>query len=325
MQLNRLVQAILRHRFAGQATEPDMAVAATRLLRAAVLPNPWHNPSTWPQWQRLLPHVLTATDASRALEHAGDDVAWLLTEAAHYLQRRGEPAVSLPLFQRAFERRRETLGDQHPDTLTSGRRLALNLRALGQYELARQLSEDTLIRSRRVLGDEHPDTLTSASNLAANLRGLGQYEAARQLDQDVLTRRRKVLGDDHPDTLMSAGTSRPTYEGQGTTKRHDNLIRTPCPGSGECWVTTTPTPSDRPATSPPTCEGWASTRRHGDSMKTSDSTAQDARSNTPPDADLGQPPRRRPPGTRPAQDSQSSTRQRHQTSPPGFWQLIVAA
>ena len=152
VQLHRLVQAILRNRSAGEAAESDMAVAAVTLLRAAVPPDPWHDPGTWPQWRRLLPHVLTATDASRALDHAGDDVAWLLNEAAHYLQRRGEPAVSLPLFERALELRRGMLGEQHPDTLASARRLALNLRALGQYEVARQLNEHTLARSRRVLG-----------------------------------------------------------------------------------------------------------------------------------------------------------------------------
>ncbi len=204
VQLHRLVQAILRSRSAGEAAEPDMAVAAVTLLRAAVAPDPWHNPGTWPQWQRLLPHVLTATNASRALDHASDDVAWLLNTAATYLQRRGEPAVSLPLFERALKLRRGMLGEQHSDTLNSARRLALNLRALGRYEVARRLNEDTLSRSRQVLGEDHPDTLTSTSNLAANLRGLGHYEAAQRLDEDVLTRRREMLGKEHPDTLMSA-------------------------------------------------------------------------------------------------------------------------
>ncbi len=140
LQLHRLVQAILRTRSAGEAAKPDMALAAITLLRAAVPPDPWHNPGTWPHWRRLLPHVLTATDTSHALDHAGDDVAWLLNKAATYLQRRGEPAVSLPLFERALQLRRGMLGQQHPDTLTSARSLALNLRALGQYEQARQLN-----------------------------------------------------------------------------------------------------------------------------------------------------------------------------------------
>ncbi|MGH4008962.1 MAG: FxSxx-COOH system tetratricopeptide repeat protein [Pseudonocardiaceae bacterium] len=214
-QLHRLVQAILRNRSASEAAEPDMAVAAVTLLRAAVPPDPWHNPGTWPQWRRLLPHVLTATDASRALDHAGDDVAWLLIQAATYLQRRGEPAVSLPLFERALELRRGMLGEQHPDTLTSARRLALNLRALGQYELARRLNEDTLARSRRMLGEDHPDTLTSANNLALDLWALRQYEAARRLVQDILARRRRVLGEEHPDTLTSTSNLAANLRGLG--------------------------------------------------------------------------------------------------------------
>ena len=215
VQLHRLVQAILRTRSAGETAEPDMAVAAVTLLRAAVPPDPWDNPGTWPQWRGLLPHVVTATDTSRALDHAGDDVAWLLNKAATYLQRRGEPAVSLPLFERALQLRRGMLGQQHPDTLISARSLALNLRALGQYELARRLNEDTLVRSRRVLGEEHPDTLTSANNLALDLWALRQYEAARRLVQEILARRRRVLGEEHPDTLTSASNLAANLRGLG--------------------------------------------------------------------------------------------------------------
>ncbi|MGH8571307.1 MAG: FxSxx-COOH system tetratricopeptide repeat protein, partial [Gammaproteobacteria bacterium] len=203
LQLHRLVQAILRARSAAEAAEPDLAVAAIRLLRAAVPPDPWDNLGTWPQWRRLLPHTLTATDAGRSLDDAGDDVAWLLNAAALYVLTRGEPAASLPLIERAFELRRRVLGEEHPTTLTSANSLALNLRGLGQYEAARRLDEDTLTRRRRVLGEEHPHTLTSANNLAADLWGLGEYEAARRLDEDTLTRRRRVLGEEHPHTLTS--------------------------------------------------------------------------------------------------------------------------
>jgi Tetratricopeptide repeat len=72
----------------------------------------------------------------------------LLNKAATYLQRCGEPAVSLPLFERALELRRGMLGEQHPDTLTSASHLAADLRALGQHEAAHQLDEDTQTRRR---------------------------------------------------------------------------------------------------------------------------------------------------------------------------------
>jgi hypothetical protein len=75
------------------------------------------------------------------------------------------------------------LGENHPHTLTSASNLALDLHALGQYEQARQLQQDTLTRRRRVLGDDHPRTLTSARNLAADLRALGREGEANQLEE----------------------------------------------------------------------------------------------------------------------------------------------
>ncbi|MGH3686354.1 MAG: tetratricopeptide repeat protein [Pseudonocardiaceae bacterium] len=153
LQLHRLVQAILRARSAAGAAEPDLAVTAVRLLRAAVPSESWNNLDIWPEWRRLLPHALTATDPSRALDDAGDDVAWLLNVAALYLQTRGEPAASLPLTERALGLRRRMLGEEHPDTLLSANNLAANLWALDPHEAAHQLDEDTETRRRRAAGN----------------------------------------------------------------------------------------------------------------------------------------------------------------------------
>jgi hypothetical protein len=57
------------------------------------------------------------------------------------------------------------LGENHPGTLASANNLAADLRALGEYQAARELDEDTLARSRRVLGEAHPGTLVSAATL----------------------------------------------------------------------------------------------------------------------------------------------------------------
>jgi hypothetical protein len=126
LQLHRLVQAILRSRLAYKA-ESEMALAAVRLLRAAVPSEPWANPATGPEWRRLLPHALTATNSSRDLDCEDGDVAWLLDRAAAYLLGRGEQAAALPIGQRALELRRRVLGEDHPDTLSSANSLATNL------------------------------------------------------------------------------------------------------------------------------------------------------------------------------------------------------
>ena len=110
------------------------------------------------------------------------------TGPPRYRQTRGEPRAALPLLQRAYAINRARLGDDHPDTLASANNLATDLRALGEYQQARDLDEDTLARRRRVLGDDHPDTLASANNLAATCARWVSYQQARNLDEDTLTR-----------------------------------------------------------------------------------------------------------------------------------------
>jgi tetratricopeptide (TPR) repeat protein len=203
LQLHRLVQALLRDSpITTPTAEGDMSTVVRRLLREAVPADPWDNPASWPAWRQLLPHVFAVTTSTT--DNDSGEVSWLLNCAAAYLQTRGEPRPARVLFARAHQLYRDRLGEDHPDTLLSAGNLAGNLWALGEYQQAHTLNEDTLTRKRRVLGNDHPDALASANNLAANLRALGEYQQARTLNEDTLTRRRRVLGNDHPDTLASA-------------------------------------------------------------------------------------------------------------------------
>jgi Tetratricopeptide repeat len=149
-----------------------------RLLRAGVPEDPWNNPSTWPTWRLLLPHVLAVTDPTRPLDTIESDVSWLLDRAGTYLQARGAPALAQPLFEDAYDLRRRHLGTDHPDTLASASNLAHDLHTLGDYAAARGLDEDTYNRRLRTLGTDHPDTQLSASYLTADLKAL------RTLDSD---------------------------------------------------------------------------------------------------------------------------------------------
>jgi hypothetical protein len=200
LQLHRLLQAILRN----LPCEHAMPTVAVRLLAAAIPGDPGDNPSTWPTWRQLLPHVLAATDAGRRLAGAEDDISWLLDRAGLYLQTRGESGLAKPLHERAVYLARSVLGNDDPHTITSVNGLALSLQALGQHEQARRLNEDTFTRSRRLHGEDDPVTLAAANSIAIDLRALGQHEQARQLNQDTFLNFRWVLGDNHPFTLNSA-------------------------------------------------------------------------------------------------------------------------
>jgi tetratricopeptide (TPR) repeat protein len=203
--LHRVPAALLRARTANKGTaEDEWAAVVVRLLHEALPGDVWNHPAAWPRWQQLLSHALAATAPERRLDDAADEQSGLLFRAGIYLHTRGELRPALPLLQRVYEARRDRLGADHPDTLTSAQALAHALYALSDYQRARELHDDTYTRRRRVLGEDHTDTLTSAHDLARALGAVNEDEQALALDKDTLSRRRRLLGDDHPDTVASA-------------------------------------------------------------------------------------------------------------------------
>ena len=205
LQVHRLVGAILRQSLIGTRSDDDMSTIAQRLLRGAVPAEPWlDNPSGWPTWRQLLPHLLAVTDATRDTDPDSGDVAWLLDRTAAYLIHWGKSRSGRALSERAHHLSRGALGKDHPDTLHSAVVFAFALYEVDEYQRARALGEDTLARCRRVLGEDHPHTLLSASVLFYMLVELGEYQRVRRLGEDTLVRCRRVLGEDHPCTLLSA-------------------------------------------------------------------------------------------------------------------------
>jgi hypothetical protein len=195
--MHRLTQAVIRSRVtAGQDTTRGLA----RTVLAVNRPDDYDLPGIWPDWARLLPHLL----ALRPEATSDANLRWMAIDAAWYLSRRGDARASHELVRRLRDQWRSDLGPDHKHTLAAARVLGTALRALGRYAEAREADEDTFARNRRVLGEDHPDTLTSASNLAVDLREQGDFEAARVLGEDTLARRCRVPGEEHPETQRSA-------------------------------------------------------------------------------------------------------------------------
>jgi tetratricopeptide (TPR) repeat protein len=206
IQVHRIPAALLRGHSTGSDGTAATGWAATvvRLLDQAVPANARADLGGWTLWRQLLPHVLAAASRDAAVDAVPADATQLLDRAATYLQARGEPQAAVAPYVRSYDVRRDRLGDDHPDTLTSASNLALNLWVLGEYQRACALDENTLTRRRRILGKDHPDTLTSASQLASDLFHLGDYPHARELQEEMLSWQRRILGADHPDTVTSA-------------------------------------------------------------------------------------------------------------------------
>ena len=114
----------------------------------------------------------------------------------------GLPGSSHPLQESALRTRREKLGDEHPDTLSSISRMGVLLTRMGKYEEAMPYYREALEGQRRVLGDDHADTLHSIRNMGKMFLMMGKYEEAMPYHREALERARQVMGDDHRDTLL---------------------------------------------------------------------------------------------------------------------------
>ncbi|MFI6947510.1 FxSxx-COOH system tetratricopeptide repeat protein [Streptomyces sp. NPDC050422] len=94
-------------------------------------------------------------------------------------------------------------GELDLDHLRAAGGLAADLRGLGRYQEALDLSSSILERDRLLLGPDDPRTLNAQNNLAVSLRLLGRYEEARRQDERTLDLRRSVLAPNAPPTLYS--------------------------------------------------------------------------------------------------------------------------
>jgi hypothetical protein len=89
-----------------------------------------------------------------------------------------------------METRKQVLGEEHPDTLTSMANMASTYWNQGRWKEAEVLNVQVLEATKRVLGEEHPDTLTSMANLASTYWNQGRWKEAEVLDMLAMETRK---------------------------------------------------------------------------------------------------------------------------------------
>jgi serine/threonine protein kinase len=108
---------------------------------------------------------------------------------------------SLAAFQRATTLRRETQGEQAPETFVAMNYLAAALQDAGRVDQAIPLFESIVARRSSVLGVDHTKTVESMNDLAVAYWQAGRPSDAIPIYQKVLEHMRVSLGEDHADTL----------------------------------------------------------------------------------------------------------------------------
>ncbi|KAJ7904121.1 hypothetical protein B0H13DRAFT_2274711 [Mycena leptocephala] len=97
------------------------------------------------------------------------------------------------LYLAVLKKRKQVLGDDHPDTLRTMGNLASTYWHLGKFQQAEELQVVVLEKRKHDLGDDHPDTLRYMGNLASTYRSLGKFQRAEELEVVVVEKQNRFL------------------------------------------------------------------------------------------------------------------------------------
>ena len=112
----------------------------------------------------------------------------------------GKQEAALPPMEEALDILRNSLGHDHPETLTASLQVCDILATTRRLEDSRALSRETYSRAVRVLAEDDPIRLRALHRLAANLESFHEFEEAESLLREELEIMRRVYGLDSSET-----------------------------------------------------------------------------------------------------------------------------
>ncbi|MBT7139162.1 MAG: tetratricopeptide repeat protein, partial [Gammaproteobacteria bacterium] len=122
-----------------------------------------------------------------------------------------------------LQREVDTLGEMHPNAITSLNNLAGLRRKQSRFYEAEKGYELALERFTKTVGKEHPSTIAIMNNLALTLENQGLYDRAEPLFRTALKTSTKILGDDHATTLANMNNLALLHESQGLFDKSEPL------------------------------------------------------------------------------------------------------
>ena len=175
--------------------------------------------------------TITSQDYSRPL-FSDPDFAALLATTLRNATDLGMPHLAIALTD-SVTRVGDTLGPDHPSTLTARNNLAGAYQAAGRLNEAIPLYQQNLKDRTRILSPHHPDTLNSRNNLANAYHDAGRLNEAIPLHEQTLEDRTRILGPPHPHTLISRDNLADAYRTAGRIEDAEKLFETPSDSENE--------------------------------------------------------------------------------------------
>jgi tetratricopeptide (TPR) repeat protein len=142
--------------------------------------------------------------AARMTRHRDGTTANILHNIGGIRHARGQFDIAEEPARRAWEMRRELLGEDHSTTLADATAYAAVLDGLRRYVESRAIYERALDIHERVFGPEHYEMAAALHNLALVEEAEGNHPRAVEFARRSWGIKAKLYGDDHPDTALSA-------------------------------------------------------------------------------------------------------------------------
>jgi tetratricopeptide (TPR) repeat protein len=202
LSIHRLLQAVIREDLDGEAQQ-QWAAAAVGLLRVS-FPEQSGDVRTWPDCQRLLPHVLAAASHIERLgvQAALEPASWLLDRAAAYLRGRAQLTQAKDLFERALAIDEAIHEPDDPNLGAAHNNLGGVLMDLGDLPGAKARYEQALAIDEAAFGPDHPEAGAVRNNLGSVLQGLGDLVGAKTHFEQALAIDEAASGPDHIDVAI---------------------------------------------------------------------------------------------------------------------------
>lgn len=198
--IHRLIQALLRDDLPpdDQARYREQA----HLILANGAPKLPDDNRQWPRFAELVSH---ASAASTQLERSENtSVRLFAINVMRYLYSSGDLDAARSFGERFLKEWSSNTDAKDTLLLRAQRYLGNVLRALGQYEAAYALDQETLVLAREALGERDTLTLAVTNSFGADLRARGDFAGALRLDEESYERHKVVLGPNNPRTLRVA-------------------------------------------------------------------------------------------------------------------------
>ncbi|GIF65314.1 hypothetical protein Ais01nite_33490 [Asanoa ishikariensis] len=228
VHIHRVLQYVVKQRMTEEEIE-ETRREVHAVLAAARPRDDVDNPSTWPRFQMIWPHI----ELAEAHESRDEAVRRLFIDRVRYVWMTGGIKAARDIAERNVGRWRELMNHAESDEeRESLRRQILHLqfnlgnilRDESEFTESRALNEKILAEQTDLLGANHPHTLMTAGSLGADLRALGLYADALDRDKVTYAAWADVFGEDHPRTLSALNNLAASFRLVGdfrSARRHD--------------------------------------------------------------------------------------------------------